>query len=424
MFKKIINKAAFTVYNAGWALAIPFLKRHSRIGDGYQQRLLKDKEPGRADIWIQAASGGEAYLALELIKEMSFDTGVNILLTSNTRQGIEILERAVDYVADKNTEIQISFSPFDKPEIMARAVERINPKVMVLIELEMWPGLLRALKEHPCKTIIVNGRLTQKSLNGYLKWPALWRDIAPMKVLAISQEDADRFKQLFGATDVDVMNNIKFDRISLTEKHGGDSDENPLVNLIDTERKTVVLGSVREEEEGAVASVITSLRSNNPDISIWLFPRHMHRVGHWKTRCDELNISWCLRSETDELKTNCDIVLWDRFGELGFAYELADAAFVGGSLAPLGGQNFLEVLATGLVPVTGPSWSNFTWTGEEIIDRGLLCKEDRWETVAERLLHQVNQGQERERVRKEMEDYLSSRQGGTGFALGQIKKLI
>ncbi len=422
--KKIINRVAFKIYNAGWSIAIPLLKKNHRISDGFQQRLLKQGQCSNADIWIQAASGGEAFLALELLKEIEFERKVKILLTSNTRQGIEILERAEEYTSDKNIDIQISFSPFDKPAIMKKAIEIINPKVMVLIELEMWPGLLKALKDNHCKTIIVNGRLTQKSLNGYLKWPSLWHEIAPLKILAISKEDAGRFKQLFKNTTVEVMNNIKFDRVLLKKPDAGESTDNPLIKIVDTERKSVVLGSVRAEEEEAVSLIITHLLKNNPETVIWLFPRHMHRIKDWQQLCDKLKISWSLRSEINNIKKTCDIILWDKFGELGFAYELTDAAFVGGSLAPLGGQNFLEVLATGLVPVTGPFWDNFIWAGEEIIKKGLLCLENDWEKVAKKLSQQLSQPQSREIIFEKMTEYLSIRQGGTQFACDHIKKML
>lgn len=424
MIRKIINKTVFHAYEAGWSLAIPFLKKHKRISDGFQQRIIKNNHFKQSDIWIQAASGGEAFLALELLKKASFGNYKKILLTSNTRQGLDILEHSKEPFSNHEYEIQTSFSPFDKPVIMEKAITEIAPKVMVLIELEMWPGLLRALKNHPAKTIIVNGRLTEKSLRGYLKWPSLWREIAPDKILAISEADSNRFKKLFDSTTVEVMNNIKFDRLSFIKERCERSKTNPLIQLANSKRKIVVLGSVRAEEEETVGFLIRGLQQKNPDIDIWLFPRHMHRIDAWKQKCNELKIKWQLRSEIKSINASGDIIIWDKFGELGFGYELADAAFVGGSLAPLGGQNFLEVLETGIVPVTGPFWENFIWTGEAIIKQGLLYKEADWESVLDRLSQQIQNREPREIILKKLSGYLNSRRGGTAFACEQIKKLL
>ncbi len=424
MIRKIINKTVFHAYEAGWAVAIPFLKKHKRISDGFQQRIVMNNHFKQSDIWIQAASGGEAFLALELLKKGSFKNHKKILLTSNTRQGLDILERSKELFSYLNYEIQTSFSPFDKPVIMEKALSEISPKVMVLIELEMWPGLLRALKKHPAKTIIVNGRLTEKSLKGYMKWPSIWREIAPDKILAISEADSNRFKQLFDNTIVEVMNNIKFDRLSFPEDKCNQSSINPLTKLADVKRKRVVLGSVRAEEEDAVSLIIKGLQRNNPAIDIWLFPRHLHRINAWKQKCNDLNIKWRLRSEAKTSKDNNTLILWDKFGELEFAYELTDAAFVGGSLAPLGGQNFLEVLATGIIPVTGPFWGNFIWTGKEIIEKGLLYKEADWENVLKRLSQQIQKKEPRENILLKLSGYLNPRRGGTTFACEQIKELL
>lgn len=417
-----MNKAAFHAYDAGWALAIPFLKKNKRISDGFRQRIVESNHFRKADIWIQAASGGEAFLALELLKQKKFGSK-KILMTSNTRQGLEILQRSEKLFPDLMPQIQISFSPFDRPAIMARAIEKINPEVMVLIELEMWPGLLKTLKVHPAKTIIVNGRLTQKSLNGYLKWPSLWQDMAPDKILAISEADAERFQTLFKETSVKVMNNIKFDRLSLPEEGGAPSETNPLKTLAERKKKRVVLGSVRSEEEEAVGCIIRGLKKNCPDSDIWLFPRHMHRIEAWKEKCAEFKLDCRLRSEIKSDDMTGDIIIWDKFGELGSAYELADAAFVGGSLAPLGGQNFLEVLETGRVPVIGPYWDNFFWTGEAIIEENLLYREKNREKVLERLCRQIENKEPEEAVLKRLSDYLTARRGGTAFACREISKL-
>ena len=123
-------------------------------------------------MWIQAASAGESYLALNFVKNLKLAYPLKILITSNTKQGIEILERAADDImlSQKKKIIFISYFPFDKPAIMKKAVRKVCPKLMVLLETEIWPGLMMALKKRGCKIVIINGRLTLKSFNRYMLW--------------------------------------------------------------------------------------------------------------------------------------------------------------------------------------------------------------------------------------------------------------
>ena len=116
-----------------------------------------------------------------------------------------------------------SFFPFDRPSIMEAAAANIHPRVMVLLETEIWPGLLAALKKNESKILIVNGRLTPKSLGQYMRWRKFLQHLCPDKILAISKADADRFGMLFGNDKVGVMHNIKFDRLNPETK----ANENP-----------------------------------------------------------------------------------------------------------------------------------------------------------------------------------------------------
>ena len=227
------------------------------MAEGYRQRTLKGNLPGTADIWIQAASVGESFLALEIVKSLETKQPIRYLLTSNTRQGIEILNRELreqTFVENRNR-LFVRYFPFDKPSLMTTAVARIRPKLMVLLETEIWPGLLQALKRYGCKTLIINGRITEKSLRRYLLWPSIWQSLKPDKILAISPADADRFAQMFGRGGIEVMHNLKFDRI-LPASGSLDDDHNRIDAILTPEVPLVVLASVRGGEETDVKKII------------------------------------------------------------------------------------------------------------------------------------------------------------------------
>ncbi|MCP4417477.1 MAG: 3-deoxy-D-manno-octulosonic acid transferase, partial [Chloroflexi bacterium] len=234
------QKLAFRLYDLCWSCALPWLRWNHRLAEGYRQRTLKTSLPA-ANLWIQAASVGEAYLALELIRNLKTAKPLKILVTSNTSQGWEILTRNLSELPliNRQIQLQVGYFPFDKPAIMQTAVANIHPQVMVLLETEIWPGLLRSLKKYRCKILIVNGRITEKSLKRYLLWPSLWQKLRPDEVLAISHADAHRFRRLFGKAGVEVMSNIKFDRIAAATSGGG--GKNKLKAILPANKPFIVL---------------------------------------------------------------------------------------------------------------------------------------------------------------------------------------
>jgi len=131
---------------------------------------------------------------------------------------------------------------------------------------------------------------------------------------------------------------IYFDRF---DANIGGAETAPLAGLIPPDSPFAVLGSVRQPEEPDVLRLIADLLDRRPGTVIGLFPRHLHRVDRWRELLSRRSIPWALRSGLKEAAQAGQVIVWDVFGELSGAYAQADAAFVGGSLAPLGGQNFL-----------------------------------------------------------------------------------
>lgn len=413
------QKLAFRLYNLSWSCALPWLRRNHRLAEGFRQRTLKTGLPA-ANLWIQAASVGEAYLALELIRSLRTAKPLKILVTSNTSQGMEILTRNLSGPQLNNGRIQpqVGYFPFDKPAIMQTAVANIHPKVMVLLETEIWPGLLRSLKRYRCKILIVNGRITEKSLKRYLLWPSLWQKLRPDEVLAITHADAQRFSRLFGKAGVGVMSNIKFDRIAGVTSCGG--DKNKLKAILPADNPFIVLASVRQEEEIPVKNIIQNVLRIRQETVVGLFPRHMHRIPYWQKMLRQTGIGYTLRSKTERRISAGNVILWDTFGELLPAYRLAESAFVGGSLAPLGGQNFLEALVSGVIPIIGPWWDNFAWVGQEIIESGLLRVAGDWKQVVELLLKDLANPPSRKDVINAALQFIEARRGGTEEACRRI----
>jgi 3-deoxy-D-manno-octulosonic-acid transferase len=415
-----LNELIIHLYDLLWFLAIPFFKKFSKLSVGLDQR----RSPllyRRADLWIQAASAGESYLVQTLLNHLTVHEPISVLITTNTIQGMEILKKNLDpdALTRRGLFIQCAFFPLDQPSIMASMTKSIRPRTMVLLESELWPGLIFALKNQSYPIVVINGRMRKRSLSRHSLLRKFWQAYPPDQILAVSKKDADRFAELFGKANVSKMYNIKFDRLfdqyqALQPKAGFDPTHF-------NKNTFILLASVRKEEEIHVERLLCRLLRKLPHITIAVFPRHMDRLAHWKHILNRVTDHWQLRSQISKPISDGTVVLWDVFGELTTACSFASAVFVGGSLAPVGGQNFLEPLYFGLVPVMGPSWENFQWVGHDIIMQNLLRIEPDWMHVADALIEQITNPLSVNFVKKAAADYIKKRRGGTDQACRVIE---
>ena len=407
-----LSRLFLGAYGGLWRAAQPLLRRHKRLRDDFDRRLVPDDwlAAGRPDpaaavpdtsgpggpplrVWVQAASGGEAWLVHSLVPALAealavhpalAARSVSLLCTTWTRQGLDILEKLP---ASPPVSMLPRRFPLDRPDVMRRAMAMARPDAVILLETELWPGLLAAARDNGVPVLALNARMAEKSFRAYGKLAFFWREHAPERILAISAEDANRFACLFGHPErVEVMPNIKFDRL-LENATVPAREEAPAAFRreagISDNALLAVLASVREEEEHLllpVARALHGLSINGHPVAVAVAPRHMHRVEAWKAGLRATGVPFRLRSMKDGqgsgngASTPCaahPVYLWDTFGELPSLYAIADAAYVGGSLVPLGGQNFLEAAAQGVVPLVGPHIDNFLWAGKELFAEGL-----------------------------------------------------
>lgn len=403
-------QALFIFYRLLWFLATPLLLRSPRLKEGAAERLLQDIRFSKVDLWIHAASVGEAYIAGQILRSFDKDLRFKILVTTNTAQGREILKKELHNL---NHDISITYMVFDNPSLVKKAVEIADPEILVLIELEIWPALMAEIKRKGKKIIIVNGRMTEKSFNGYKKAAFLWRLLKPNVILANSEENKTRLQALFQQPATYYVPNIKFDRMEKCQ----------IGERTQKTKKNLVLASIRKEEEEAVFYVIKKILKMFPNIRIDIFPRHLHRVKNWEKRLSYANISCSLKTASPE-NNSFQVMIWDVFGELINAYQRADAVFVGGSLAPLGGQNFIEAFMNGVIPVTGPSVSNFLWAGKEVFEEGLVLKGNTREEVLELLTNVLQNPIDKILTQQKADNYIKGKQGGSRKTCQHIVDLL
>ncbi|MDR3074197.1 MAG: 3-deoxy-D-manno-octulosonic acid transferase [Deltaproteobacteria bacterium] len=415
-------------YSLLWRAARPALRRHNRLKGDFPQRLVPEdwRPDGPVDLWIQAASGGEAFLARQLLGDLGLlaaeaQRRLRVLCTSCTRQGLDVLQGAKEDArsAWPLLAVEVRVFPLDEGPIMRRALDFASPRAVALLETELWPSLMAACAERDMPVLVLNGRMTEKSYGGYRWFGPLWRRLAPRRILAMDGADAARFAALFGYGRVSVMPNMKFD--ALGESPPGLTAESPARRLLPGPYPVVLLASVREEEETALLPVFAFLRAAAPEAVIVVAPRHMERIPAWerllggRARAGGAVLRSSLEREGGVAAAG-STVIWDAFGELTALYARCSATFVGGSLAPLGGQNFLEAAGQGRVPVVGPHWKNFAWVGEAFFTAGLGLRVRGAEELGPALTAQLHAAPDPARVKEKLAAYIASRRGGTRMA--------
>ncbi|MCP3898342.1 MAG: hypothetical protein GY707_01260, partial [Desulfobacteraceae bacterium] len=358
---------------------------------------------------------------------------VKILYTATTVQGLETMESfCKSSKANSNIECKITWLPFDVPEIIEKIVLKTNPKAMVLLETEIWPGLLFMLKKHKIKIMIVNARLSAKSSARYIKTRFIWSKIGPEKILATSSKDARRYEKIFGPeTLVQTMPNIKFDSIPATNEPG-QNDIGNLGAFLPSDIPLSILASIRKEEEHHLKDILLFLIKNFPDQIIAIFPKHIQRIKHLSEMLDkftseldsEFKFNWQLRSNIDSKIDKNTIILWDTFGELKHAYAFAVTAFVGGSLEPMGGQNFIEPVVCGTATVTGPHLNAFKWVDNDIFESELVFKAQNSVQTGEFMVEKLKNPPDKTKLKKQGVEYIQKNQGGTAMAVELINNSL
>jgi 3-deoxy-D-manno-octulosonic-acid transferase len=292
-------------------------------------------------LWLHAVSVGEARAAEPLVRALQERFPDHALLvTCMTAAGRETVK------AIYGESVLAAWLPYDYPGAVRRFLGHFRPRLGVLMETELWPNLIAACRELAVPVVLANARMSEKSARGYARWRRLARPALAglAAVCAQSEADAARLTAL-GAASVAVTGNLKFDvSPDPGQMRAGRAWRAALG------RPVLLLASTREGEE---TLLLQALPPANEDVLVVLVPRHPQRF-------DEVaRLASGRRSRGDAPRAADRVYLGDTMGEMAFYYAAADVAVIGGSFAPLGGQNLIEACAAGTPVVIGPSVYNF-----------------------------------------------------------------
>jgi 3-deoxy-D-manno-octulosonic-acid transferase len=322
----------------------------------------------RSPIWIHAVSVGEVQAAAALVIALRHRyPEVPILVTTFTPTGAA-RARALFGGAS-----EVRFLPFDLPGSVRRFLDRTCPCLAVIMETELWPNLYRQCRRRRIPLIIASARLSRRSIDRYRRLGALFKETVSGGVVVAAQGegDAERFRALGAAAErTHVTGNLKFD---LTLPPDISERGRALREQYAPSRSVWVAGSTHGGmEEAAVIAAQRHVGTNHPGTLLVLAPRHPNRFDEVAAWLERQGIAFARRSQSSAPAAGgagARVLLLDTLGELLYFYAAADVAFVGGSLAPIGGHNLLEPAALGLPILTGPDNSN----GEDVARLLLEC---------------------------------------------------
>ncbi|WFP50929.1 lipid IV(A) 3-deoxy-D-manno-octulosonic acid transferase [Methylomonas sp. EFPC3] len=316
-------------------------------------------------LWFHAVSVGEAEAASPLIKWMQSQyPELPVLVTTTTPTGSARV-RAV--LADR---VEHVYLPYDLPLVVGRFITHFRPRLAVIMEKEIWPNLFAACAEASIPLYIVNARLSERSAQSYQRIPALVRPaLAGVAAIAVQTvDDRTRFIQIGAQPDrVRVLGNIKFDVTVAPEVVG---QGQALKAQAFAGRWVLVLASTHHGEEDVFLELYPQLKAALPELLLLIVPRHPERFQTVRALCEQRGLQVVMRSEQRACGAQTDVYIGDSMGELKMLYAAADAAFVGGSLVPVGGHNVLEPAAAGVPVIFGPEMFNF----QEIAERMLAAE--------------------------------------------------
>ncbi|UST80328.1 lipid IV(A) 3-deoxy-D-manno-octulosonic acid transferase [Pseudomonas siliginis] len=348
-----------------------------RIGERFTYRM-PTLQPG--GIWVHAVSVGESIAAAPMIRALldRYPT-LPITVTCMTPTGSERIQA----LFANEPRIQHCYLPYDLPCAAARFLDRVQPRLAVIMETELWPNHIHQCAKRGIPVALANGRLSQRSAKGYGRFSKLTAPmLAEMSLLAVqTAAEAQRFRDLGARPEtVEVTGSIKFDLTIDPQLLQRAAELRSRWQAQD--RPVWIAASTHEGEDEVVLDAHRRLLGSHPDALLILVPRHPERFNSVFDLCQREGFATVRRSTGANVDAQTSVLLGDTMGELLFLYALADSAFVGGSLVPNGGHNLLEPAALAKPVLSGPHLFNFLDIAAQLREAGALAEVDDAEGLA------------------------------------------
>lgn len=338
----------------------------ARLGIGLGRKFsmeepAKDVAAGKT-IWLHALSVGEVTSAVPLLTGLRKTyPDCRLIVSVTTRTGKKVADNLLKPLAD-----HVIDSPLDLLPVVCHFVKHIKPDLFILVETDLWPNTLLLLRNKNIPTILVNGRVSQKSMEGYRRLRFFFDPMFQSFSFLCMQTQHDRDNMVgigLSPNKLRTLGNLKFDTAA--------GKASPAITaaaaLLPQDRIVFICGSTHPGEEKILLDCYCHLKKNHPELFLIIAPRHTNRSADIRALAEHHHLSAALRS--DSSSSPADMLILDTIGELIHFYGLGDIGFVGGSLVQRGGHNPIEPAAMGLPVIFGPNMQDFS----EIADALIAC---------------------------------------------------
>ncbi|MBI2187413.1 MAG: 3-deoxy-D-manno-octulosonic acid transferase [Acidobacteria bacterium] len=347
--------------------------RHNKYVGSFRQRLgslpVSLNLDGDESIWVHAVSVGEVLAARALIADLRRAyPRLRLFLSTTTLTGQQLARRSPGDVDG------VFYFPFDWTFSVRRTLNRVQPRLFVMIETEIWPNLLRECRRRGIKTVLVNGRISYRSFPRYrLIRPFFRRVLDDIDRFCVQGDEAARRLVELGADParVTVTGSLKFDALDVAPPPGRGRQRVLRFFRISPNRLVLVAGSTLKGEETAIIRAFNLLRTRGGTPLLVIAARQPERFAEVERLCRQEGLSTVRRTELPiDAEPRADAVVLDTIGELTELYQIGTVVFVGGSLVPGGGHNILEPAVFGKPIVFGPHMENFAEIADAFLANG------------------------------------------------------
>jgi 3-deoxy-D-manno-octulosonic-acid transferase len=393
----------------------------ARLGLGLDQKVSTDgiPRPGTScqTIWLHALSVGEVTSSVPLIAGLRKTyPDSRIIVSVTTRTGKTVADNLLKSLAD-----HIIDGPLDLLPVVSRFVKYIRPNLFILIETDLWPNTLIYLKNKNIPTILVNGRVSQKSMEGYRRLRFFFDPMFQSFSFLCMQTKRDRDKMEdigLPADKLRTLGNLKFD----TAAGKANPALKPPADLLPKDRILFICGSTHPGEEKVLINCYNEVKQTHPELFLIIAPRNTSRSAEIQELAKEHDLTTVLRS--DNSSAPAEILILDTIGELIHFYALSNISFVGGSLVKKGGHNPIEPATMGLPVIFGPNMQDFSEIADALIQAGGATEVSGHLELTE-ILHRLLTTQElRNRQGQAAQQYMESQRGVINRHLDLISQLL
>jgi 3-deoxy-D-manno-octulosonic-acid transferase len=367
--------------------------RDPRYRRNFSQRFGNGEAVTERSIWVHAVSVGEVQAAAVFVRTL-YDRypGVPLVVTTLTPTGDE---RARALLGDR---ANVRYLPLDLPGSVGRFFDRVNPRIAVIFETELWPNIYHECSRRRVPLVLASARLSPRSMGRYRRFISLFREVLSNRVVVAAQGegDAERFRSLGSDPErTHVTGNLKFDFAvpANVKTKGAELREHYAAG-----RLVWVAGSTHGGEEAQLLEAHRQVRKAHPGALLVMAPRHPQRFNEVASWLEKQHVRFIRRSNPSARTPDLEVLLVDSLGELLDFYAMGDVAFVGGTLVTVGGHNLLEPAALGLPVLAGPHNFNSADIAKILVERGAAQIVNDSKELAERVSALLSNPAERARI--------------------------